>query len=65
MKNNQTKESSKKFNLEKVEILKLNAQRKIKGGDGNDDPDTGTNTSSNCSNRPNCKVIIILERPKN
>lgn len=34
MKNNQTKESSKKFNLEKVEILKLDTMRKITGGSG-------------------------------
>lgn len=62
MKKQSKNESSKKFTLEKVEILKLDTMRKITGG-GNDDPGTGTNTSKNCSNRPDCKVIIILDRP--
>jgi hypothetical protein len=64
MKNNQKKEGSKKFNLEKVEVLKLDTMRKITGGNDDNDPDTGTNTSKNCSHRPNCKDVIILDRPK-
>lgn len=34
MKNNQKNEGSKKFNLEKVEVLKLDTMRKITGGSG-------------------------------
>ncbi len=41
MKNNQKKEGSKKFNLEKVEVLKLDTMRKIIGGVGKDEITTG------------------------
>ena len=47
-----------KFTLEKFELAKLENIKTIIGGTGvGGDPGTGTNTSSNCSDKPTCKVI--------
>lgn len=50
-----------KFTLEKFEVAKLQNLKNIIGGTAaTGDPDTGTETSSACSDKPNCKVIPDL-----
>ncbi|MBE8724575.1 hypothetical protein [Flavobacterium hungaricum] len=48
-KTKKTEKETKKFDLEKMTFAELNNMRLIVGGGGNDDPSTGTATSSNCN----------------
>lgn len=53
-----------KFTLEKFEVAKLKKPQLVIGGTGvGNDPDTGTLTSQNCSNKPGCRSIVGAPAP--
>ncbi|TDP02472.1 hypothetical protein [Flavobacterium sp. 245] len=56
MKGKKTKKEVKKFDLEKMKFAKLKNMHLIVGGDGGDDPETGTATSKNCNLSRSCGV---------